>query len=63
MLVHVDLSHRLLALVMFEKTLTALIKGLRSHRGKDEAKYIAAMMDDIRGEIKSADMDSKLKLY
>ena len=59
MLVHVDLSHRLLALAMFEKTLTALIKGLRSHRGKDEAKYIAAMMDDIRGEIKSADMDIK----
>lgn len=58
-MVHVDLRHCLLALVMFEKTLTALIKGLRSHRGKDEAKYIAAMMDDIRSEIKSADMDIK----
>lgn len=44
---------------MFEKTLTALIKGLRSHRGKDEEKYISTMMDEIRSEIKSADMDVK----
>lgn len=44
---------------MFEKSLTSLIKGLRSHRGKDEAKYIAQMTEEIRSEIKSADMDIK----
>lgn len=44
---------------MFEKSLTALIKGLRSHRGKDEAKFIAHMLDEIRVEVKSADMEVK----
>ncbi|KOS14711.1 adaptor protein complex ap-3 delta subunit [Malassezia pachydermatis] len=44
---------------MFEKSLSALIKGLRSHRGKDEAKYVASMLEEIRAEIKSADMDIK----
>lgn len=47
------------AWTMFEKSLTTLIKGLRSHRGKDEAKYIASMLDEIRTEVKSADMDVK----
>lgn len=44
---------------MFEKSLTALIKGLRSHRGRDEAQYVALMLDDIRTEVKSGDMDIK----
>ncbi|WFD19627.1 AP-3 complex subunit delta [Malassezia caprae] len=44
---------------MFEKSLSALIKGLRSHRGKDEAKYVASMLDEIRAEIKSGDMEIK----
>lgn len=44
---------------MFEKSLGDLIKGLRSHRGKDEAKYVANMLEEIRGEMKSADMDVK----
>ncbi|WFD00557.1 AP-3 complex subunit delta [Malassezia yamatoensis] len=37
---------------MFEKSLTTLIKGLRSHRGRDEAGFIAT-------EVRSADMDVK----
>lgn len=44
---------------MFEKSLSALIKGLRSHRGKDEAKYVASMLEEIRAEIKSGDMEIK----
>ena len=44
---------------MFERSLTALIKGLRSHRGRDEARYIALMLDEIRTEVKSGDMDVK----
>ncbi|WFD26659.1 AP-3 complex subunit delta [Malassezia nana] len=44
---------------MFEKSLSALIKGLRSHRGKDEAKYVASMLEEIRSEIKSGDMEIK----
>lgn len=44
---------------MFEKSLSALIKGLRSHRGKDEAKYVASMLEEIRTEIKSGDMEIK----
>ena len=44
---------------MFEKSLSALIKGLRSHRGKDEARYVAERLDEIRAEIKSSDMEVK----
>ena len=44
---------------MFEKSLTALINGLRSHRGRDEAQYVALMLDEIRTEVKSGDMDIK----
>ncbi|WFD05619.1 AP-3 complex subunit delta [Malassezia vespertilionis] len=44
---------------MFEKSLGTLIKGLRSQRGKDEAKYVAGVLDEIRTEIKSADMEVK----
>ncbi|PWN48979.1 Adaptor protein complex AP-3 delta subunit [Violaceomyces palustris] len=44
---------------MFERSLSALIKGLRSHRGKDEAKYVATVMDEIRHEVRSGDMQIK----
>ncbi|KAN0065221.1 AP-3 complex subunit delta [Thecaphora frezii] len=44
---------------MFERSLSALIKGLRSHRGKDEAKYVAQVMDEIRHEVRSGDMEVK----
>ncbi|WFD30451.1 AP-3 complex subunit delta [Malassezia sp. CBS 17886] len=44
---------------MFAKPLNALIKGLRSHRGKDEARYVSRMLAEIREEVKSADMEVK----
>lgn len=44
---------------MFERSLSSLIKGLRSHRGKDEAKYIATVLDEIRHEVRSGDMEVK----
>ncbi|SPO26650.1 related to Adapter-related protein complex 3 delta 1 subunit [Ustilago trichophora] len=44
---------------MFERTLSALIKGLRSHRGKDEPKYVAQVMDEIRHEVRSGDLEVK----
>lgn len=44
---------------MFERSLSSLIKGLRSHRGKDEARYVATLMDEIKYEIRSGDMDVK----
>ncbi|KAK0549043.1 AP-3 complex subunit delta [Tilletia horrida] len=45
---------------MFERTLSSLIKGLRSHRGtKDEARYIAGVLEEIRNEVKSGDMQVK----
>lgn len=44
---------------MFEKSLTTLIKGLRSHRGRDEARYIASRLQEIRAEVRSADMEVK----
>ncbi|CAD6891034.1 unnamed protein product [Tilletia laevis] len=45
---------------MFERTLSSLIKGLRSHRGtKDEARYIAGVLEEIREEVKSGDMQVK----
>lgn len=44
---------------MFERSLSSLIKGLRSHRGKDEAKYVAALMEEIKHEIRSGDMHVK----
>ncbi|PWZ00121.1 Adaptor protein complex AP-3 delta subunit [Testicularia cyperi] len=44
---------------MFERSLSALIKGLRSHRGKDEPKYVAQVMDEIRHEVRSGDMEVK----
>lgn len=44
---------------MFERSLSSLIKGLRSHRGKDEAKYVATLMEEIKHEVRSADMEVK----
>lgn len=44
---------------MFERSLSALIKGLRSHRGKDEPKYVAQIMDEIRHEVRSGDLEVK----
>ncbi|UZJ57073.1 hypothetical protein CBS101457_006393 [Exobasidium rhododendri] len=44
---------------MFERSLSSLIKGLRSHRGRNEAKYVATLMEEINYEIRSGDMDVK----
>ncbi|CBQ73570.1 related to Adapter-related protein complex 3 delta 1 subunit [Sporisorium reilianum SRZ2] len=44
---------------MFERSLSALIKGLRSHRGKDEPRYVAQVMDEIRHEVRSGDLEVK----
>ena len=43
---------------MWERTLQDLIRGLRANR-KDEAKFIAQAMDEIRQEIRSKDMELK----
>ena len=44
---------------MFERTLESLIKGFRSHRGKDEAAYLATVLGEIRQEIRGGDMEVK----
>ena len=43
---------------MWERTLQDLIRGLRANK-KDEAKFIAQAVDEIRKEVKSKDMDLK----
>ncbi|RXW22674.1 hypothetical protein EST38_g3183 [Candolleomyces aberdarensis] len=43
---------------MWERTLQDLIRGLRANK-KDEAKFIAKAVDEIRQEIKSEDMELK----
>lgn len=43
---------------MWERTLQDLIRGLRANK-KDEAKFIAKAVDEIRQEIKSDDMELK----
>ena len=43
---------------MWERTLQDLIRGLRANK-KDEAKFIAQAVDEIRQEIKSKDMEIK----
>ncbi|EIN14349.1 Adaptor protein complex AP-3 delta subunit [Punctularia strigosozonata HHB-11173 SS5] len=43
---------------MWERTLQDLIRGLRANK-KDEAKFIAQAMDEIRKEVKSKDMELK----
>lgn len=43
---------------MWERTLQDLIRGLRANK-KDESKFIAKAVDEIRQEIKSEDMELK----
>lgn len=43
---------------MWERTLQDLIRGLRANK-KDEAKFIAKAVDEIRSEIRSDDMNLK----
>lgn len=43
---------------MWERTLQDLIRGLRANK-KDESKFIAQAVDEIRKEIKSKDMEIK----
>ena len=43
---------------MWERTLQDLIRGLRANK-KDEAKFIAQAVDEIRKEIKGEDMELK----
>lgn len=44
---------------MFERPLESLIKGFRSHRGKDEAAYVSTVLSEIRLETQSSDMEVK----
>ena len=44
---------------MFERTLSDLIKGLRATNKKDESKFIALAVDEVRNEIKTSDMELK----
>jgi len=43
---------------MWERTLQDLVRGLRANK-KDEAKFIAKAVDEIRREIKTDDMELK----
>ena len=43
---------------MWERTLQDLIRGLRANK-KDESKFIAQAVDEIRAEVKSKDMEIK----
>lgn len=43
---------------MWERTLQDLIRGLRANK-KDESKFIAQAVDEIRKEIRSKDMELK----
>ena len=43
---------------MWERTLQDLIRGLRANK-KDETKFIAQALDEIRREVKSKDMELK----
>jgi AP-3 complex subunit delta len=43
---------------MWERTLQDLIRGLRANK-RDEAKFIAQAVDEIRREVKSKDMELK----
>ena len=44
--------------LMWERTLQDLVRGLRANK-KDEARFIAKAVDEIRQEIKSDDMELK----
>ena len=43
---------------MWERTLQDLIRGLRANK-KDESRFIARAVDEIRKEIRSKDMEIK----
>lgn len=43
---------------MWERTLQDLIRGLRANK-KDESKFLAKAVDEIRHEIKTDDMELK----
>ena len=43
---------------MWERTLQDLIRGLRANK-KDEAKFIAQAVEEVRQEIRSKDMELK----
>ena len=43
---------------MFEKTLVDLVKGIRSH-SKDEARYIAAALEECKVELRQNDFELK----
>lgn len=43
---------------MWERTLKDLIRGLRANK-RDESKFIAEAVDEIRREVKSKDMELK----
>ena len=43
---------------MWERTLQDLVRGLRANK-KDEGKFIAQVVDEIRKEIKGKDMELK----
>ena len=47
-----------LLFIMFEKSLTDLIRGIRANK-KNEQKYIAVCLQEIRNEVKSNDLDIK----
>jgi len=44
--------------MVFEKTLTAMVKGIRANRGK-EADYISTCMQEIQKEVMSKNMNTK----
>jgi hypothetical protein len=50
--------HLLFLYIMFEKSLTDLIRGIRANK-KNEQKYIAVCLQEIRNEVKSNDLDIK----
>ncbi|ETW86760.1 hypothetical protein HETIRDRAFT_166278 [Heterobasidion irregulare TC 32-1] len=55
---HLLSSIPLVVETMWERTLQDLIRGLRANK-KDEAKFIAQALDEIRREVKSKDMELK----
>ncbi len=46
-------------LKLFQKTLSDVIKGIRSHKD-DSKKFISQVIREVKDELKSADMDTKV---
>lgn len=44
---------------MFERTLADLIRGLRASSKQDEPAFIAKVVDEIRSEVRTKDMELK----